>query len=69
MLSTLDGFDNVHEQRLDALDDLVRDCLQVNQRVVVFVTAPSFADEVNTYLEDLHTEPVFRHSSENERLG
>jgi ATP-dependent helicase HepA len=62
ILETLDGVDEIHEQRLDALDDLVSEQLDEGHRVVVFVTSPSYADEAYAFLEDLHNEPVYRHT-------
>jgi ATP-dependent helicase HepA len=62
VLKLLDGYDEIHEPRLDALDDLVSEQLDDGNRVVVFVTSPNYADEVYTFLEDLHKEPVYRHS-------
>ena len=61
ILEILDGYDEIHEPRLDALDDLVSEQLDSGKRVVVFVTSPSYADEVYAFLEDLHKEPVYRH--------
>ncbi|MDQ8206669.1 protein DpdE [Coraliomargarita sp. SDUM461003] len=61
ILEILNGYDDIHEPRLDALDDLVSEQLDDGKRVVVFVTSPSYADEVYAFLEDLHKEPVYRH--------
>lgn len=61
ILEILNGYDDIHEPRLDALDDLVSEQLDNGKRVVVFVTSPNYADEVYAFLEDLHKEPVYRH--------
>ena len=63
ILEAIDSFDDAYDMRFDAIDDLVRDQLKAGFRVVVFVTSPRLADELFSYLEDLHNDPVFRHSS------
>lgn len=63
ILEAICSFDDAYEMRFDAIDDLVRDQLKGGFRVVVFVTSPRLADELFGYLEDLHNDPVFRHSS------
>lgn len=63
ILEAICSFDDAYEMRFDAIDDLVRDRLKDGFRVIVFATSPRLADELFSYLEDLHNDPVFRHSS------
>jgi ATP-dependent helicase HepA len=63
VLEAICSHEDVYEERFDAIDDLIRAQFKGDYRVVVFVTSPNLADELYSYLEDLHNEPVYRHSS------